>query len=389
MTITELKDNMTTSIDHTLDKIIPLLEESGNQADQECIFPDKLLKVLKEIGLLSLLIPRKYGGRGGRTTDVIHLIEKVSAYCATTGTILMFHYQVVKRILQFGSVKQKEKYLPMLAKGKLGASAWTEPNSGANKHGLAANLKRSQNGYVINGQKSFCTSAGKADIYTVLVKSEETHHEMSDTFGLGNQSFVILELTDKGISFGETWNGMGMKGTSTSEIILENCYIPTDRIIGEHGDGTAIMKANRNSAIHPGIIGLGLSSKAFQVALTYAKKRNLTNHQVIRFYLSDMKTHLEATKLIVYKAGEYADNGTPKEAELYTMMSKVLVANNSIHITNMALQILGGKGYLQEYIVERLYRDARALALMGPTSELCKEIIFKESSEKESSEDKT
>jgi butyryl-CoA dehydrogenase len=378
MTIAQLNKDMKTRIDNELDRINPLLEESGKQADLEAAFPEKLIDSLKNVGLLSLLIPTEYEGLGGTTTDVIYLINKVSADCATTGTILMFHYQVVKRIIDYGTREQKGRYLKMLANGMLGASAWTEPNSGANKHGLSANLKRSKQGYMLNGQKSFCTGAGKADIYTVLVKSEGACRHDEDTFGLGNQAFVIIELTDEGIRFGDPWNGLGMKGTSTGEIILENCHIFEERIIGKLGEGTKIMKANRNSAIHPGIIGLGISSKALQVALKYANERNLTNHQAIRFYLTDIRTNLEATRLLIYKAGEYADNGLHVEAGFYTMMAKNLAANNSIHITNTALQILGGKGYLQEFIVERLYRDARAIALMGPTSELCKEIIFKE-----------
>lgn len=377
--ITEDKlDNMLLKdwIDNELNLIAPDFLEYGGLIDKHCKFPKELINTLQEKGLFKIIIPHSYGGLGGNIADAIYAIESTARICASTATIMMFHYQVVKRIMDYGTENQKNKYLPQLANTKLGASAWTEPNSGANKHGLSASIKADGEDYILDGRKSFCTGAGKADLYTVLVKTEMEKHESKEAFGLSNQSFIIIESDDKGLEFGESWDGMGLRGTSTGELTFNQCRLPKDRILGNLGDGTEIFRANRNSSIHPGIMGLGLSKEVFELVLEYANKRNLTQYQSVRFQLVEMKINIETMQSLIYKSGNLSDSNQADIAGYYAMQSKVVASQNSFNIINSAMQIFGGRGYLSENKVERFLRDSRALSLMGPVSELCKEIIF-------------
>ena len=344
------------------------LEPYSNQIDSEDVFAYACMQELARSGLLGTLVPSKYGGLGGSISDFTTVTEILAQSCASVAAVFLFHGQVIRRVEQFGSEEQKKYILPRLASGTwIGASSWSELTAGADKKGLKTVAKLSGDSLVLNGRKAFCTGAGEADIYTVLVRTgREAERELS---------FIIIYKTDTGVSFGDLWGGMGMRGSSTKEIVCEQCILPTERLLGEIGDGGKIMSHNRSQAIHSGIIGLGIAKAALRVAQEYlAHKPRLWEFQNTRMVLSELLIQTHALELMIFHAANLADKGNGNAAQA-SMEAKVMSANVCKTVVDSVMQLCGAQGYVRGQKIERLYRDAKAIGIMGPTTELSKEYI--------------
>jgi butyryl-CoA dehydrogenase len=330
----------------------------------------RTLELLKDYGLFGILVPKGFGGFGGNIVDTTYIIEAISRVCPSAGAIFMFHNQVVKRILEFGSEDQKRKYLPYIATGDIiGASSWSELNAGADKQGLKSYAVKENGFYKLNGNKAFCTGAELADLYTILVRTgTQPGRELS---------FLIVEKAQTGLSFGDNWDGMGMCGSSTKEIKCKDCLIPSDNLIGQEGQGTALMSSNRKVALHPGIIGLGICKEAISLFKHEVnEKERLWDFQNTRMQLADIVTQVEALHELVYKAAHLADKNEIRSEDI-SLKAKIMGANVSNQVTSIILQLFGANGYRIGFGIEKLLRDSHALGIMGPTTELCKEFVSK------------
>ncbi|WP_243292486.1 acyl-CoA dehydrogenase family protein [Bacillus sp. FJAT-47783] len=350
------------------DLVRDIISKEACYIDKYGVFPNKSMDCLRESGLLGILIPEEFGGLGGDILEFTKITEIISRGCSSTGTLYMFHNQVVQRILDFGTDNQKHILLPKMAKGLiLGASSWSELLAGADKKNLKTTARLYNDQIILNGNKAYCTGAGEADIYTILVRSNEDKPN--------EQSFVIVEKDRNGITFGESWDGMGLRGTSTKEIFCKECIVPFKNLLGGLGKGKEIMKRNRQTAIHPGIVGLGICKSALDVARKLLiKKPNIWEYQNTRFVISNLVILTNSVEALIYRAADLANKNSP-EAEFVVLEAKVISAEVAEKVTNEVLQLSGAKGYSQFSKISRLYRDAKAIGLMGPTTELCKEFI--------------
>ncbi|SFS45353.1 acyl-CoA dehydrogenase family protein [Marininema halotolerans] len=330
-------------------------------------YPEMSIQTLLRKGLMGVLIPKKWGGKGGNILEMTKIALVLAKDCPSLATIYMFHNQVVKRLLDFGTSEQKEKWLPLLANEWVASSSWSELKAGADKSELNTKAKWKEGKLVLDGSKAFCTGAGFSSLYTVLVRTGNNSGE--------ELTFVLLCKDDNGVLFGADWDGLGLRSTSTREIICDNCLIYPDRILGGIGRGREMMEINRASAIHPGIIGLGIAQNALDILREEIKnKPKIWGFQNTRFILADFYARIQGLELLILEAANLADQRNPR-ASLLTMQSKLWAAQLCKEVTNEVLQLCGAQGYVRGHKIEKLVRDAMAIGIMGPTTELCKEFI--------------
>ncbi|MDU7477339.1 MAG: acyl-CoA dehydrogenase family protein [Paenibacillus macerans] len=335
--------------------------------DEHARFPVQALAALKRGGLLGLLVPEPYGGLGGSITEFTYAVEQIARACSSTAAVFFFHGQFVRRLEDFGNAEHQAKYFPRLADGYLGASSWSELQAGAGKNNLSTTARLQGSRLLINGSKAFCTSAGEADVYSVLVKFEGEDGPQT--------SFVLVEKEDLNVSFGQSWNGMGIRGSSTREIICAELSLPHDRILSAVGDGHRIMEQNKKNAIHPGIIGLGVARAALGAFLTEIQERpQLWGYQNTRMTVSDIATSVDALEALTYLAARSADDRKAQSA-FQAMQAKTLAAQVCVEAADKLLHLAGARAYTKGHALERLCRDAKAIGLMGPTTEIAKEYI--------------
>lgn len=342
----------------------------AEEVDQMGTFPHASLDVLRGTSVLGILIPREYGGLGGTIQEFTRIAEALAQGCVSTAAVYLFHAQVAKRIVDFGTDAQKQEILPRMARGEwLGASSWSELTAGSDKSDTKSIAMSQDEHLLVNGRKAYCTGAGEADVYTVLVRTGAEED--------GALSFVLLFKDDEGIDFGQPWDGMGMRASSTKEIVCDNLRIPADRLLGGvPGLGTRMMAVNRGTAIHPGILSLGIVKSALAILKEQlALKPNLWTFQNTRMVMSDLLIRIHTLELLIYKAAEFADRGDERSAQM-TMEAKILGATTGVNVTDMVMQLCGAQGYNRGSKIERLYRDARAIGLMGPTTELSREYMM-------------
>lgn len=332
-------------------------------------YPADGIQALAKSGLMGVLIPQEYGGLGGTLRDFTRVTEILAQGCVSTAALYLFHGQVARRVVDFGTLQQKRDLLPNLASGEwLGASSWSELTAGSNKSGTRSNAAEDGEMLMINGHKTYCTGAGEAGLYTVLLRTgEEQGRELS---------FVLLYGSDEGMDFGHAWDGMGLRGSSTKEIICRDVLVPRDRVLGgEFGRGNEMMAVNRGTAIHPGILSLGIAKAAIEALKEQLQvKPHLWDYQNIRMNTSELLIKVHALELLIYRAAELADLGDERSTQL-TMEAKVLGAQTGVLVTDIVMQMCGAAAYTRGHKMERLYRDAKAMGLMGPTTELSKEFI--------------
>lgn len=344
------------------------------QFDHSEEFPWQNVKKMAELGLMGLPIPEEFGGAATDTVCYILAIEEIAKACASTGAILAVHTSAgTMPILMFGTEQQKKKYIPDLASGdKLGAFALTEPGAGSDASRVACTALLDGDHYILNGTKCFITNGGVADIYCVFAATDKTK-------GVKGITAFLVEKGTPGFRAGKKEEKLGIRASSTTELIFEDCRIPQGNLLGKDGEGFKIAMAVLDSArIGIGAQAVGIAQAAYEEALKYSKVREqfgkpIAAQQAVAFMLADMAIEIEAARQLVYYAARLKDAGLPfgKEAA----MAKTFAADVAVKVTVDAVQVMGGYGYSREYPVERLLRDAKITQIYEGTNQIQRVVI--------------
>ena len=352
------------------EKIVPVraeLDETGE-------FPWDVMKVLAQSDLFGLFIPEEYGGLGKGCLELCIAIEELSRACLGVSTTYAANALGTYPILLFGSSDQKKKYLPDIAAGKrLVAFGLTEANAGSDAGGTQTTAKLDGNEYIINGTKQWITNGGEAEIYTIIAITDRSK-------GPRGASAFVVEKGTPGFTFGKKENKMGIRASATTELIFDNCRIPKENLIGKDGAGFLVaMKTLDSSRTGVGSQGVGVAQGAYEEAVKYAKKRVQFGHPIISFQaiqhmLADMATSIEAARSLVYSVARFIDSGA-KDVSKESAMSKVFATDVAMKVTTDALQVTGGTGYMKEYPLEKMMRDAKILQIYEGTNQIQRNVI--------------
>ncbi|MCR5419053.1 MAG: acyl-CoA dehydrogenase family protein [Lachnospiraceae bacterium] len=362
-------------------EVKPLAQE----VDETETFPRQTVEKMARYGFMGIPVPKEYGGQGCDALTYAMCVEELSKVCGTTGVIVSAHTSLcVDPILTYGTEEQKQKYLPDLASGKkIGAFGLTEPGAGTDAQGqqTKAVFDEAANEWILNGSKCFITNGKEADVYIVIAvtgKIEKRGKMMKEI------SSFIVEKGTPGFTFGTKENKMGIRGSSTYELIFTDCRIPADALLGAKGKGFNIaMHTLDGGRIGIAAQALGLAEGALETTIAYVKERkqfgsSIAQFQNTQFVLADLATKVEAAKLLVYKAAmkkaEFAKN--PKTSySVEAAMAKLAAAEIAMEVTTKCVQLHGGYGYIREYDVERMMRDAKITEIYEGTSEVQRMVI--------------
>lgn len=342
--------------------------------DQQNEFPTEAIKKFGEMGMMGLPYPKEYGGAGLDTLSYAIAVEELSRVDGGTGVILSAHVSLGSYpIYAFGTEEQKQKYLVPLAKGeKLGAFGLTEPNAGSDAGGTETTAVLEGDHYILNGGKIFITNADKADTYVIFAVT-------TPDIGTRGISAFIVEKGWEGFTFGTHYDKMGIRSSSTAELVFNNVKVPKENLLGKEGQGFKIAMATLDGGrIGIAAQALGIAQGAFENALEYAKEREqfgmpIAHQQVISFKLADMATKLRCARFLVYSSAELKDQHEPFGME--SAMAKQYTSDICLEVVNDALQIFGGTGYLKGMEVERAYRDAKICTIYEGTNEIQRIVI--------------
>ncbi|MBQ1527397.1 MAG: acyl-CoA dehydrogenase [Lachnospiraceae bacterium] len=360
-------------------EVKPLAQE----IDENHRFPRETVDKMARYGFLGIPVPKEQGGQGCDVLTYVMCVEEMSKVCGTTGVIVSAHTSLcIDPIMTFGTDAQKEKYLVPLAKGeKLGAFGLTEPGAGTDAQGQQTKAVLDGDEWILNGSKCFITNGKEADVYVIFAvtgKIEKRGRMMKEI------SAFIVEKGTPGFTFGTKENKMGICGSSTYELIFTDCRIPKDNLLGQQGKGFNIaMHTLDGGRIGIAAQALGLAEGALETTINYVKERkqfgkSIAQFQNTQFELANMATKVEAAKLLVYKAAlkkqEYQSN--PKISySVEAAMAKLYAAEVAMEVTTKAVQLHGGYGYIREYDVERMMRDAKITEIYEGTSEVQRMVI--------------
>ncbi|GAB6037948.1 acyl-CoA dehydrogenase [Fundidesulfovibrio butyratiphilus] len=344
------------------------------EIDKNHRFPVETVKRMGEIGLMGITIPEEYEGSGGDTVSYAVAVEELARVCASHGVILSVHMSVCTYpIYSMGTPEQKKKYLPDLASGrKIGAFAITEPGAGSDAAGQTTTAVMRDGKYYLNGTKIFITNGGYAEVFLVLAVTDASK-------GLKGLTAFIVEKGFPGFKVGQTEDKMGLCASSTTEIILKDCEVPAENVIGNVGEGFKVaMKTLDGGRISIAAQGVGLAQGAFEAATNYSKERKqfgrpISANQGIQWMLADMAVDIQAARLLVYQAAQYKD--LHLSYSLPSAMAKLRAAQTAVSTTIKAVQIHGGIGYTKSYPVERYMRDAKVIEIYEGTNEIQKIVI--------------
>jgi butyryl-CoA dehydrogenase len=344
------------------------------QTDEEHHIPDELVRKMSAMGLLGSYVPEEYGGAGMDILSYAIAVEEVSKACASSGVLISAHTSLAcDPILHFGTEGQKQKFLPPLAAGeKIGCTLLTEPDAGSDVAGLTCSYQKDGDQFVITGNKIFVTNGGYRGTGILFASFDRSlKHKGISAF--------IVDLGSPGVSLLRNESKLGIRGSYTSVFAFNDCRVPAENLLGSEGQGFKIaMEMLNGGRIGIAAQALGIAEGAFERALAYSKERKQFGHpiselQAIQFKLADMYTRIETSKLLVYRSAWLKDNGKPFAAE--SAMSKLHASETAMYVTREAVQIHGGYGYVTEYEVERMYRDAKITEIYEGTSEVQRLII--------------
>jgi butyryl-CoA dehydrogenase len=355
------------------EKIKPIRAE----LDEKEEFPRELLKVMAQSDLFGVYIPQEYGGFGGGAFENCLAVEELSRACLGISTSFAASGLGAYPILLYGSEEQKKIYLPEIASGrKLAAFGLTESTAGSDASGIMTTAELKGNEYVLNGTKQWITNAGEADIYSVIAITDRSK-------GPRGASAFIVEKGDPGFGFGKKESKMGIRASATGELIFNQCRIPKDRLIAKEGMGfIVVMKTFDKSRPGVGAQGVGLAQGALDEAVQFARSRiqfekPIITFQAVQHMLADMATLTEAARALVYSVARFVDSGA-KDISKTAAMAKVFASDVAMKVTTDAVQVFGGTGYMRDYPVEKMMRDAKILQIYEGTNQVQRNIIGQE-----------
>ena len=344
------------------------------EIDQNHRFPSETVEKLVELGILGMNMPTEYGGAGSDELSYIIAVEELSRACATTGVIVSAHTSLCCwPIYKFGTEQQKQKYLPDLASGKeLGAFALTEPSAGTDAASQKTVAVLDGDHYVINGSKIFITNGGKSKVYIVIAMTDKSK-------GLKGISAFIVDSNTPGFSIGKLEDKLGIRGSSTTEIIFQDMRVPKENLLGKEGEGFKIaMQTLDGGRIGIAAQALGIAQGALDETIKYVQERKqfnkpIGNFQGIQFEIANMATQTEAARLLTYQAAVAKQEGRPYGK--LAAMAKLFAAETAMSVTTKAVKLHGGYGYTTDYPVERMMRDAKITEIYEGTSEVQRMVI--------------
>ena len=349
--------------------------------DETEVFPRETVTKMQKFGFMGIPIPKEYGGQGCDPLTYVMCVEELAKVCGTTAVIVSAHTSLCcDPILTYGTEEQKQKYLIPLAKGeKLGAFGLTEPGAGTDAQGMQTKAVLSEDGseWILNGSKCFITNGKEADVYIIFAYTDI----VEDKKGRKQKRFsaFIVEKGTPGFTFGTKENKMGIRGSSTYELIFQDCHIPAENLLGARGKGFPIaMHTLDGGRIGIAAQALGIAQGALDRTVEYVKERKqfgraIGAFQNTQFQLANMQTEVEAARLLVYKAAE-----AKRTQSTYTVeaaQAKLFAAETAMDVTTKAVQLHGGYGYIREYEVERMMRDAKITEIYEGTSEVQRMVI--------------
>jgi alkylation response protein AidB-like acyl-CoA dehydrogenase len=346
------------------------------ELDEKEEFPWEIVKVSAEAGLMGVSMPEEYEGFGGGILEYCLVAEELSRVCLGIATSVVANGLGAMPIVLFGNPEQKKKYLPPIAKGKkLAAFGLTEAEAGSDAGALRTTATRKGEGYVLNGTKQWITNGGEAEIYSVIAMTDRSK-------GPRGASAFIVEKGTPGFNFGKKEKKMGIRSSATRELVFEDCFVPKENLIGKEGMGFIVtMRTFDRTRPGVGAQGVGLAQGALDEAVQYAREREqfekkIISFQAVQHILADMATLVEAARALVYSVARYIDQSeNPKEISKVSGMAKVFASDVAMKVTTDAVQVFGGYGYMRDYPVEKMMRDAKILQIYEGTNQIQRNVI--------------
>ena len=343
--------------------------------DETGEFPWPVVEAFRQADLFGLLVPEAYGGISGSKMDLVVAVEELCKFDAGISLSLFGTGLGTYPILLCASEEQKRRYLPRVAAGTVAAFALTEPNAGSDASGIQTTAVRDGDCYVLNGTKQWITNGGEADLYTVAAMTDRSR-------GARGASMFIVEKGTPGFSFGKKENKMGIRASATRELVFQDCRVPAANLIMGEGRGFLVaMKTLDASRPLVAAQALGIATGALEIAVRYAKERRqfgqpVSSFQGLQFMLADMGMKVEAARSLVYRCARLMDAGA-RDIGKFSAMAKCYASDVAMSVTTDAVQVLGGYGYMKEYPVEKMMRDAKITQIYEGTNQIQRDIIAK------------
>jgi butyryl-CoA dehydrogenase len=362
------------------------IEPIAIQYDEEGTFPWDIVKLLGDADLFRVFIPEEYEGLGGGVFEMSIVVEELSKACGGISLAYAASGLGTIPIILFGNEEQKKEWLPRLAAGEiLAAFALTEPNAGSDASAIVTSAKPDGDEYVLNGTKQWITNGGEAEIYTVIAQTDPSR-------GARGSSAILVPRGTPGFEFGKKEDKMGIRASATRELIFQDCRVPKKNILGREGMGFMVAMKTFDQS-RPGVAAqaLGIAQGALDKAVAYARERHqfgkpVSSFQGLQFMLADMAMQVESARALTYQVARNVDAGAKNIAGI-SAMAKVLASDAAMRVTTDAVQVFGGYGYMKEYPVEKMMRDAKITQIYEGTNQIQREIVamnlIKESMRKE------
>jgi butyryl-CoA dehydrogenase len=355
-----------------LEKVLPVRAE----LDEKEEFPWEIMKVCADAGLFGVSMPEEFGGFGGGALENCLAVEEMSRVCLGVATSYAASGLGAHPIMLYGSPEQKKKYLPDIAKGRrLAAFGLTEADAGSDAGSIRTTATRTEKGYVLNGTKQWITNGGEAEIYTIIAMTDRSK-------GPRGASAFIVEKGAPGFGFGKKEKKMGIRASATRELVFQDCFVPRENLIAKEGMGFIItMRTFDRTRPGVGSQAVGVAQGALDEAVRYAREREqfgkkIISFQAVQHLLADMATQVEAARALVYSVARYIDQSKdPKEISKVSGMAKVFASDVAVKVTVDAVQIFGGYGYMRDYPVEKMMRDAKILQIYEGTNQIQRNVI--------------